>query len=289
MSPKKLKPLVFILVVILAIAAGCESDRNISKTDANIYERYGLRVALPEYYSGKVTAAPEDDLGENTIITLYHDATREKYPTMGWLFSITRCTEEEIIPDAYNPGGTQYFATDGSWYYAITHPTSLEADVSDEKTAAQYALLEDKIEEVRQAFIADNRLQPFSAGGLGVIDFADYDFGGVTSAELIDGTNGERVTIDDAEAVGSIIAYLKTVAGDNPVSARGYYGFYYSVVLYNGAQSVFKIVFLPGNNREEYAFTFGWYETVGNFDYPCRYIMTGGDDFPAVLGGFFGE
>lgn len=134
------------------------NNTGVGDTDI-LYERFGLSVPLPYEYSGKVVVADAETQPNNIIITVYQKAAYEKNHDMGWLFSIVRHSEDELISAADNAGGLLYFANDGEWYYALTRPTDVQADMSDPDSAAEYETLSAMAETVMTYFTAANGLE----------------------------------------------------------------------------------------------------------------------------------
>lgn len=131
-----------------------------------IYTRYGLKVPLPGDFEDKVVVTPQNELPESFIIEFYQTASKEINASYGWLFTITRCTADELVTDYDNPGGTYYFARGGGWYYALMRPTSVEVDMSDANIVAEYERLQNKAGEVMEAFIEANGLEKFTSADI---------------------------------------------------------------------------------------------------------------------------
>ena len=87
--------------------------------------------------------------------------------------------------------------------------------------------------------------------------------------ELVNGITGARYTVTDTD-IARIAEFCAPIKGTAPHSARGYYGFFYSLTLYNGPIKVGHIYFTP-----DQMFGMGHYETVNGHDYAILYHMSG--------------
>lgn len=170
------------LALIICLIAGAVISCTIGETDKMAtYERYGVKVPLPDEYSGKVTEADVETLPENVIITIYQTAAHKKSENMGWLFSIVRHSETELVPEEHNTGSLRYFAKDGEWYYALMRPTDVQADLSDVASAAEYEKLSAMSETVTADFIVVNRLEPYISGNIDISSMLSKDIESVQS------------------------------------------------------------------------------------------------------------
>ena len=105
---------------------------------------------------------------------------------------------------------------------------------------------------------------------LSVIDFSLVDRIVVTN-----GATGERAYLNkalDKANFKKILDAVKQIEATDPVSSRGYYGFTYHVELYYDYQPIYSFSLCPEGDGA--SITCGYYETVGNFDYPARYKLT---------------
>ncbi len=122
------------------------------------------------------------------------------------------------------------------------------------------------------------------------LDLSEIDLSLVDRIVVTNGQTGKRAYLNkwlDKVLFQTIIDTVKKIEATNPVSSRGYYGFTYHVELYYDYQTVFSFSICPEANGA--SITCGYYETVGNFDYPARYKLTEPtyDHLAAVLGNCF--
>jgi len=90
--------------------------------------------------------------------------------------------------------------------------------------------------------------------------------GNVTQIVMHNGHNGQYSYISDTQDIRAIINFLTQVSGENPISAKGYYGWTYSLELFAGDEKTFTIVF-----NDDDTFLYGDYGD----GYPCRYALQG--------------
>lgn len=81
---------------------------------------------------------------------------------MGWMYSIVRHTEDELVPNDETPADC-VISRVMKRYYALTFPTSVECDISDADNAEQYEKLCDEKDAVAESFTEENGLEAFSA------------------------------------------------------------------------------------------------------------------------------
>lgn len=102
------------------------------------------------------------------------------------------------------------------------------------------------------------------------ISFASVELNGenasITQIDLHNGHNGQHTYITDPESIDAIIRFMSSVAGNNPVSSKGYYGWTYSLKFMAGEKEILSIAF-----GDDESFNYGTY-TDG---YPCRYDLKG--------------
>ena len=120
---------------------------------------------------------------------------------------------------------------------------------------------------------------------LSVIDFSLVDHIVVTN-----GQTGKKAYLRpyfNKESYYAVLDVIKTIKATDPVSSRGYYGFTYHVELYYDYQPIYSFSLCPEGDGA--SITCGYYETVGNFDYPARYKLTAPDydSLAAVLANCF--
>jgi hypothetical protein len=122
------------------------------------------------------------------------------------------------------------------------------------------------------------------------LDLSEIDLSLVDRIVVANGQTGERAYLNkwlDKVLFQTILDTVKKIEANDPVSSRGYYGFTYHVELYYDYQTVFSFSICPEANGA--SITCGYYETIGNFDYPARYKLTEPtyDHLAAVLGNCF--
>ena len=113
-------------IFIIAIAAGCTKVG--AKKAPSIYERFGLKLEVPDEYEGIVDFDSADKLDDNTFIKAYHISSRDA-GCGGWLYSIVRHTKDEF--DEYEvmmegAGGSRHFASDENYIYSLEFPTDVQ-------------------------------------------------------------------------------------------------------------------------------------------------------------------
>lgn len=107
------------------------------------------------------------------------------------------------------------------------------------------------------------------------LDFAEVDFSMINYIVITDGTTGEKTAFRSPysmKEVNSLLAAFKQIKGSNPVSNRGYYGFSYHVSLCMDYQEIYS--FGVVSDTDGAYLLCGVYESVGGFDYYCRYNLT---------------
>ncbi|MGI6753762.1 MAG: hypothetical protein ACOX31_05605 [Eubacteriales bacterium] len=109
------------------------------------------------------------------------------------------------------------------------------------------------------------------------VEFKNFDYSSITTIKVINGMTGDAVTITDYEMIDNIIGFMKNISGSSPISNKGYYGFLYNVQMYNDNNELMNVGFMRANNPDEFVFTYGIFEEVNGYKYPCRYTMTGVD------------
>lgn len=119
------------------------------------------------------------------------------------------------------------------------------------------------------------------------IDFSGKNLAVVDRVVVKNGATGEQIEVTDSADVARIVDMISKIKGEEPVSDRGYYGFAYYVELYCGNKEILSFSVCP--EGENAAIICGYYETVGSFDYPARYRLTGCsyEDIDAVLKSLF--
>ena len=122
------------------------------------------------------------------------------------------------------------------------------------------------------------------------LDLSEIDLSLVDRIVVTNGATGERAYLNkwlDKVLVQTILDTVKKIEANDPVSSRGYYGFTYHVELYYDYQPIYSFSLCPEANGA--SITCGYYETVGNFNYPARYKLTAPDydHLAAVLANCF--
>ena len=102
------------------------------------------------------------------------------------------------------------------------------------------------------------------------ITFSGQEFGAVEQIKLQSMHTGEILWIREPETVEEILAFLQTVKGINPESAKGFYEGTYTVECYETGKEkpVFQIGF-----GDTPAFYYG--ENAEDSGYPNRYVLDG--------------
>lgn len=96
--------------------------------------------------------------------------------------------------------------------------------------------------------------------------FVEIDFSKVAQITLFNGENGQKTQITAVDDVAAICKSLQTVSGTNGTSGKGYYGFSYSLMMYDAAgNELYHITFSDG------AFFYG--NDFGDGS-PTRYELT---------------
>lgn len=115
------------------------------------------------------------------------------------------------------------------------------------------------------------------------VDFSEKNLSVVDRVVVKNGATGEQIEVTDRADVARMVDMISKIKGEEPVSDRGYYGFSYYVELYCGNKEILSFSICP--EGENAALICGYYETVGGFDYPARYRLTGSsyEDVDAVL------
>lgn len=96
--------------------------------------------------------------------------------------------------------------------------------------------------------------------------FSETDFSKVAQITLINGENGQKTQISDAGDIAAICKFLRPVTGVNGISGKGYYGYSYSLQMYDAA----------GTELYHITFANGTFFCGNDFEdgYPTRYEQT---------------
>ncbi len=148
---------IIVLAIIACTATAVCFLTNPIKNDESpaVYIRHGIMLSLPEaYQQDSVTVLSPDILPDNTIAEFYQTAAIDTYG--GWLFSIVRHSESELLTDETNSGSFMYFAHDNSYWYGIMSPPDLQwFDASDE-LIEEYNILKSKKSEILDMIMENN-------------------------------------------------------------------------------------------------------------------------------------
>ncbi len=120
------------------------------------------------------------------------------------------------------------------------------------------------------------------------LDLSKADLTPADQIIITDGMTGEKKYLHDIldrENYKAVIDTVKKIKGTDPVSNRGYSGFRYYVEIIYDYQEIFS--FSIYSDETGAYIVCGYYETVGGFDYPCRYKLT--DPSYSVLTDLFGK
>ena len=122
-----------------------------------VYTRYGINVALSGAYLGNaVTYIPDYELPDNFIAEFYQTAIMDD--NAGWLFSIVRHSENELLSEKTNHAGFNYFAHDSEYWYGVMVPTDVQLDLTSEELTKEYQDLFAQKDLVVQAILEANSL-----------------------------------------------------------------------------------------------------------------------------------
>ena len=167
---KTIIPAAIAALLIIGIAAACAFTG--AKTE-NLYERFGMKLAIPGEYEGIVDFTPADELSYNSYIIAWHTPSRGlgDNSLSGWMFSIVRHPLHGFVDYGTEMEGIDVakpFAADDKYVYIISSPKDTqiaseywktdENGVTDNNLSYlvnQNALISD--------FIERNGLKPFPA------------------------------------------------------------------------------------------------------------------------------
>lgn len=103
-----------------------------------------------------------------------------------------------------------------------------------------------------------------------IINFSEIDMSSIDKVVISDcSKKNVSKTIIDKSDISKITSAVSEISATDPVSNRGYYGSYYVVTMYDGADIVLDFTLAADN-----AVIYGEYETVSEFTYGARYICT---------------
>lgn len=183
---------VLLSVLLLIALAGCAAFSGIDKTgstepigaqeiaDATLYEKYGLKIAIPNAYADKLLVFTEpkwEDAANTTLISVFEkksyedgevDIGEDSY--MGFLFSIVRYTQAQYEQFLCSDGsGLNFFAKDAMYYYGWATATDVQFYRSGSMTINTDSYdwkvwneLNENLTVIKGDFIARNRLTAYS-------------------------------------------------------------------------------------------------------------------------------
>ncbi len=125
-NPKSLVTALISAVLIVAVAAGCAFTG--ARQESFVYERFGLKLAIPENTEETIDFTPAEELDDNTFIKVWHIPSRDA-GCGGFLCSIVRHPIqdfEEYRKLMEGSGGARHFATDDNYIYSIEFPTDMQ-------------------------------------------------------------------------------------------------------------------------------------------------------------------
>ena len=178
-NPKSLVTALIAAVLIVAVAAGCAfTGAKEDKTQESfVYERFGLKLAIPDNVEETIDFTPAEELDDNTFIKVWHIPSRDA-GCGGLLCSIVRHPIqdfEEYRKLMEGSGGARHFATDDNYIYSIEFPTDMQivpeyADEIENGTDAGLSYFYNGGSDPYSALIADffarNELTPYELTAL---------------------------------------------------------------------------------------------------------------------------
>ena len=181
-KPRTYVPAIIAVLLILAVSAGCAFSGAKEGKKGDLYERFGLGLAIPESSESIVDFTPTKDLDDNTYLEAWHIPSRDA-GCGGFLCSIVRHTREEF-PEYENSmeasGGALHFAYDDNYIYSVEFPTDVQivpeyADALESGTDAYASYFYGGAPAAYSALTADfierNHLSPYD-----LIDISDDVF-----------------------------------------------------------------------------------------------------------------
>lgn len=148
--------IVILAVIACVVAAICFLTNPQKNNESDItYTRHGIALSLPEAFrQDAVTVKSPDELTENTIAEFYQTAVLDYCG--GWIFSVIRHAEDDLVPNEVNPGGIYYFAHDDAYWYAIKSPTDLQTDPTSKELCDEYEMLTSQRDELIRLIMEKN-------------------------------------------------------------------------------------------------------------------------------------
>ena len=200
-------------------------------TNVTVFENFGLKLKIPNELADKLILETKDEPLFDATEIASREAAEKKHleyaDGMGWLFSISRVTEDELHEMlTYVMFGQEVFARDDSGcYYVLNTPTDVRIDREGEITEsdlAQWSAFYQWINgSMRERFIADNGLTPCRISNTDLdIELARIAWNGETAytlASLADGVHGLG-NADGAAAAEKILSqcFFKMTDEESP-------------------------------------------------------------------------
>ena len=187
--------------------------------NVTVFENFGLKLKVPNELADKLILETKDEPLFTATEIASKKAAEKTHPEyaegMGWLFSISRVTEDELHEMlTYIMFGQEVFARDDSGcYFVLSTPTDVRIDREGEITEAdmaQWSAFYQWINgSMRERFIADNGLTPCRISNTDLdIELARIAWKGETAytlASLADGVHGLG-NEDGAAAAGKLLS-----------------------------------------------------------------------------------
>lgn len=105
------------------------------------------------------------------------------------------------------------------------------------------------------------------------IDFSEFDFSLINTVVITDGSSGEKIEIRNLNDISEILDLIEKIEGVDPVSNRGYSGFRYYVCMLYDYQKICDFA-IYSDKTGGACLMYGYFESVGKFDYCARYKLT---------------
>jgi len=159
---KKWICLIFTVLLVL-MSTGCAflSINDDSDNFTVAYARYGITVVVSDLYVGDkensspVYITPQNELDDNVIAEFTQAALKDT--NGGWLFSIVRHSENELLSEKTNHGNFVYFAKDNTHWYGIMSPTDVQWDLESKELTEEYNKLYAEKDKIIKAILKENR------------------------------------------------------------------------------------------------------------------------------------
>jgi len=155
------------------------ADAQEESSQVTLYEKWGLTVAIPNEWLGRLLVFPEPDfemLKGTYLISVYekqsYEESRADYggeDGAGYLFSIARYTQAQYEQFLGSDGsGQSFFAKDDTYYFGWFVPTDVQFYRSEKSIDTESDEWKDWVEinkkclEIRSDFLTRNNLQAYS-------------------------------------------------------------------------------------------------------------------------------